>query len=65
MATITILRSKLSRAKQEDGDYVHPDLKSKSEEFLRLLNGNHLRPVVEHYCYEDTRRGSPIRASRL
>ena len=58
MAAITIYRSRLSRAQQEDLDYVHPDLQRLGDNFIRMFNGNHQRNVVEHYCYEELGTGS-------
>ena len=45
------MRSKFVRARHEDGDMVRDDLQNLFNDFARLLNGDHRKPRIEHYCH--------------
>lgn len=46
------MRSKFVRAQHEDGDSVSASLQKLFGDFARLLNGDHRKPCIEHYCHE-------------
>ena len=46
------MRSKYVRAQHEDGDSVRESLQKLFTDFARLLNGDHRKPRIEHYCHE-------------
>ena len=46
------MRSKFVRARREDGDSVREPLQLLFTNFARLLNGDHRKPSIEHYCHE-------------
>ena len=45
------MRSKFVRARHEDGDMVRDDLHNLFNDLARLLNGDHRKPRIEHYCH--------------
>ena len=52
LAEATLLRSKYVRAQHEDGDSVSANLQKLFGDLARLLNGDHRKPFIEHYCHE-------------
>ena len=45
------MRSKFVRAQHEDGDSVRESLQKLFTDFARLLNGDHRKLRIEHYCH--------------
>ena len=56
------MRSKYVRARHEDGDLVRESLQKLFSNFARLLNGDHRKPRIEHYCHEPGCRGGQQRS---
>ena len=53
IASVTLLRIKLVRARVEDGDYVDPNLVELQAEFCQLCNGDTRKRHCVHFCFED------------